>query len=233
MEPKFENPADKAGNPTTPNPPETEQIKKKEEKVPPPPAEDAEVKTEVASPPPPKAAEDLSVKAEMKSPIPPTPPTPPTPPPTPPTMQTPKVEAKVSTPSPMETSQSTVEFNVSDEPAESDFATATQNQLQQVGKQIAELLDRLPDFVGNFYRDYQRPLTVVAGIVAIIITLKLLSGVLDTFNEIPFFEPFFQLIGIIYSGWFIYRYLLNAGSRQELWQIVDDYKAQVFGSKKS
>ncbi|HEY9296811.1 MAG TPA: CAAD domain-containing protein, partial [Phormidium sp.] len=90
----------------------------------------------------------------------------------------------------------------------------------------------LPDSVGNFYRDYQRPLTVVGAIIASIIALKLLSGVLDTFNEIPFFEPFFQLIGISYSTWFIYRYLLNAGSRQELWQIIDDYKAQVFGNKK-
>ena len=229
MEPKFEKPADKAENPTTPSP--LEQIKKKEEKVAAPPDEDVEAKTEVASPPPPTPAESLTVKAEMTPPTPPTPATPPTPPtpPTPtPVMETPKVEVS----SPAEAELPTIEINVSDEPAEPDFTASAQNQLQDIGKQFAELLDRLPDSVGNFYKDYQRPLTVVGGIIAIIIGLKLLSGVLDTFNEIPFFESFFQLIGIIYSGWFIYRYLLNAGSRQELWQIIDDYKAQVFGNKK-
>lgn len=220
MEPQFDKPADKAEPPT---PPEPEQIQKKEVKVPPPPPEDLAVKTETTSVKPPTPAESLNIKAEM------TPPTPPTPPTPEPVMETPKVPTP---PTPeVEVQLPTVEVKVTTEPAEPDF-TAAQSQFQQIGKQIAELLDRLPDSVGNFYRDYQRPLTVVAGIIAIIIGLKVLSGVLDTFNEIPFFEPFFQLIGIIYSGWFIYRYLLNAGTRQELWQIIDDYKAQVFGNKK-
>lgn len=200
MEPQTENP-------TTPTPPETEQIQKKEVKV---------------TPPTPTPAEDLTVKAEM------TPPTPSTPPTPPPTMQTPKVE---TTP-PVEVELPKVEIKVSGLPDEPDFTTTTQSQWQQFGEQISEILDRLPDSVGNFFRDYQRPLTVVGAIIASIIALKVISGLLDTFNEIPFFEPFFQLIGIIYSGWFVYRYLLNAGSRQELWQIIDDYKAQVFGSKK-
>lgn len=220
MEPQFDKPADKAEPPT---PPEPEQIQKKEVKVPSPPPEDLAVKTETTSVKPPTPAESLNIKAEM------TPPTPPTPPTPEPVMETPKVPTP---PTPeVEVQLPTVEVKVTTEPAEPDF-TAAQSQFQQIGKQIAELLDRLPDSVGNFYRDYQRPLTVVAGIIAIIIGLKVLSGVLDTFNEIPFFEPFFQLIGIIYSGWFIYRYLLNAGTRQELWQIIDDYKAQVFGNKK-
>ncbi|WP_084555195.1 CAAD domain-containing protein [[Phormidium ambiguum] IAM M-71] len=221
MEPQFDKPADKAEPPTPPEP-----IKKKEEKVPSPPPEDLAVKTEPTSVKPPTAAESLNIKAEMTPPAPPTPPTPPTPQPV---METPKVPTP---PTPqVEVQLPTVEVKVTTEPAEPDL-TAAQNQVQQIGQQIAELIDRLPDSVGNFYRDYQRPLTVVAGIIAIIIGIKVLSGLLDTFNEIPFFEPFFQLIGIIYSGWFIYRYLLNAGTRQELWQIIDDYKAQVFGNKK-
>ncbi|MFB2881751.1 CAAD domain-containing protein [Floridanema aerugineum] len=215
MEPEAENP-------TTPTPPEIEPIKKKEEKVAPPPPEDVQVKTEVTSPPPSTTTENLTVKAEM------TPPTPPTPPTPSPTMQTPKVE---TTP-PVEVQLPNVEIKVSGSPDEPDFTTTTQTQWQQFGEQISEILDRLPDSVGNFFRDYQRPLTVVGAIIASIIALKVISGLLDTFNEIPFFEPFFQLIGIIYSGWFVYRYLLNAGNRQELWQIIDDYKAQVFGSKK-
>ncbi|XWK88834.1 MAG: CAAD domain-containing protein [Phormidium sp.] len=233
MEPQAENP-------TTPTPPEIEPIKKKEEKVAPPPPEDVQVKTEVTSPPPSTTTENLTLKAEMTSPPPSTttenltlkaemtPPTPPTPPTTSPTMQTPKVE---TTP-PVEVQLPKVEIKVSGEPGEPDFTTTTQSQWQQFGEQISEILDRLPDSVGNFFRDYQRPLTVVGAIIASIIALKVISGLLDTFNEIPFFQPFFQLIGIIYSGWFVYRYLLNAGSRQELWQIIDDYKAQVFGNKK-
>jgi len=183
--------------------------------IPTPPEPEQIQKKEEKVAPSPSPAENLSVKAELTPPTPPTPSTPPTPPPT---METPKVEVKVPTPP-------VIEINVSDE-------SAAETQWQQFGKQISELLDRLPDSVGNFYKDYQRPLTVVGVIIASIIALKVLSGVLDTFNEIPFFESFFQLIGIIYSGWFIYRYLLNAGTRQELWQIIDDYKAQVFGNKK-
>jgi len=39
------------------------------------------------------------------------------------------------------------------------------------------------------------------------------------------------LIGMGYTGWFVYRYLLKASNRQELLTEVDSFKEQVVGKK--
>jgi hypothetical protein len=52
---------------------------------------------------------------------------------------------------------------------------------------------------------------------------------LGAINEIPLLAPTFELIGLIYSGWFLYRYLLKASNRQELFQDINSIKDQVLG----
>jgi hypothetical protein len=43
--------------------------------------------------------------------------------------------------------------------------------------------------------------------------------------------PLFELIGLGYTAWFVYRYLLSAASRQELSQEIQALKNQVFGTE--
>jgi hypothetical protein len=69
--------------------------------------------------------------------------------------------------------------------------------------------------------------------VTSVVAVKVLLAVLDALNDIPLVAPSFELIGIGYSVWFVYRYLLKASSRQELSSEITTLKSQVVGKKTS
>ncbi|NJK69119.1 MAG: glutamate--tRNA ligase [Microcoleus sp. CSU_2_2] len=105
------------------------------------------------------------------------------------------------------------------------------SQTQQIKEQIISILSELPAYIGGFYEQYKSPLTVVGVIIASIISLKVLLGVVDELNDIPLLAPTFELIGIGYTAWFIYRYLLRSSNRQQLGQEIQALKEQIFGKK--
>lgn len=105
------------------------------------------------------------------------------------------------------------------------------NQTQQIKEQIISILSELPAYIGAFYEQYKSPLTVVGLIVASIISLKVLLGIVNELNDIPLLAPTFELIGIGYTVWFVYRYLLRSSNRQQLGQEIQAIKEQVFGKK--
>ncbi len=107
----------------------------------------------------------------------------------------------------------------------------TPSQAQQIKEQVISILSELPAYIGGFYQQYKSPLTVVGLILASIISLKVLLGVVDELNDIPLLAPTFELIGIGYTVWFVYRYLLRSSNRQQLGQEIQAIKEQVFGKK--
>jgi glutamyl-tRNA synthetase len=104
-------------------------------------------------------------------------------------------------------------------------------QWDAIKEQIVSILSDFPEFVGKFYQEYKQPITVIGLIVATVITLKVVLGLVDVINDIPLLSPSFQLIGVAYSGWFIYRYLLRATTRQELSQNVQNLISEILGKK--
>lgn len=116
--------------------------------------------------------------------------------------------------------------------SESSFSSGeTSQQWQQIWDKISGLLGNLPDYVTDFFKEYQRPIITIGLIVAALISVKLVLAILGAVNEIPLLAPIFELIGLVYSGWFIYRYLLRAASRQELIEDINSLKAQVLGKR--
>ncbi|MEG5050815.1 glutamate--tRNA ligase [Microcoleus sp. B13-B6] len=105
------------------------------------------------------------------------------------------------------------------------------SQGQQIKEQIISILSEFPAYIGSFYEQYKSPLTVIGVIVASIVSLKVLLGVIDELNDIPLLAPTFELIGIGYTVWFVYRYLLRSSNRQQLGQEIQALKEQVFGKK--
>ncbi|MFB8795070.1 MAG: CAAD domain-containing protein [Microcoleus sp.] len=103
------------------------------------------------------------------------------------------------------------------------------SQTQQIKEQIISILSELPAYIGGFYEQYKSPLTVVGLIIVSIISLKVLLGVVDELNDIPLLAPTFELIGIGYTAWFVYRYLLRSSNRQQLGQEIQAIKEQIFG----
>lgn len=102
-------------------------------------------------------------------------------------------------------------------------------QVQLVWDKVSRLLGDLPDYVSVFFKRYRRPIVTVGLIIAAIISVKLVLALLDAINDVPLLAPTFELVGLIYSGWFLYRYLLKASNRQELLGDIASIRDQVLG----
>ena len=70
---------------------------------------------------------------------------------------------------------------------------------------------------------------VLLGIASVWLVLSILGAVLTIATSIPVLSPLFELIGVVYTGWFVYRYLLTASQRQELSQKIDTFKHEFIG----
>lgn len=94
---------------------------------------------------------------------------------------------------------------------------------------VSDFLSELPDYLGRFFSDYKQPLLTLLLFTSGIITVKVTLAVLDAINDVPLLSPMFELVGLGYTGWFVYRYLLRASTRQELNSEFKSLKGQVIG----
>ncbi|MBN3880528.1 MULTISPECIES: CAAD domain-containing protein [unclassified Nostoc] len=106
-----------------------------------------------------------------------------------------------------------------------------QDEWVKYGEQISTFLATLPEYLGSFFNQYKQPLVTVGLIVGSIVAVKVLLAILDALNDIPLVAPTFELIGIGYSAWFVYRYLLKASTRKELTSEITTLKSQVVGKQ--
>ncbi|MDF5738377.1 MAG: CAAD domain-containing protein [Nostoc sp.] len=107
----------------------------------------------------------------------------------------------------------------------------SQDEWLKYGEQISTFLATLPEYLGSFFNQYKQPLVTVGLIVGSIVGVKVLLAILDALNDIPLVAPTFELIGIGYSAWFVYRYLLKASTRKELTGEITVLKSQVVGKE--
>lgn len=109
-------------------------------------------------------------------------------------------------------------------------ASETNAQMQQVGAKISNFLDQLPVYLSRFFETYKLPLISLGLIFATIVALRVVFAVVDALNGIPLFSSFFEVIGIAYATWFVYRYLLQASTRQELAAKIQSFKQEIVGN---
>ncbi|HEY9597156.1 MAG TPA: CAAD domain-containing protein [Cyanophyceae cyanobacterium] len=114
--------------------------------------------------------------------------------------------------------------------AESSASDSSTQQWSQLGEQIRVFFQALPGYVTHFFEDYKRPLGTIGIIIGAIIFIKVMLALLDAIDDIPLISPTLELIGIAYTAWFVYRYLLRASNRQELMEEFKSLKNQVLGS---
>jgi hypothetical protein len=60
-----------------------------------------------------------------------------------------------------------------------------------------------------------------------LIVLWASTGLIGAIDKLPFIPSFFEFVGILFSGWFVYRYLLFKPDREELLRLVDEAKAKI------
>lgn len=109
--------------------------------------------------------------------------------------------------------------------------TPSDAQWQRIGAQVSDFLAQLPEYIGRFFNQYKQPIISLGLIFVAIITVKIVLAVIDALNDIPLLQPTFELIGIGYTTWFAYRYLIQASKRQELSGEIEKLKQQVVGSQ--
>jgi hypothetical protein len=112
-------------------------------------------------------------------------------------------------------------------------SNTSSDQWRKIGEQISAFLSELPEYLGQFFSEYQRPLITVGLIVGSFVALKVTLAILDAINDIPLLAPVFELVGIGYTAWFVYRYLLRASNRAELVDEFNGLKRQLFGGRDS
>lgn len=212
VEPTAAKPAEKPPEPTVKPAAQTKPTEKLSEPMVKPAAAQA---SQPPAPAQPKAPEPVTAKATQPSFTPPATPAKPVaaPPPASPVTKT----VTSSQPSVI---QPPVDLSASD---------SSGIDFQTIKVKVVTFLNNLPENTVNFFKYNQKPLISLGLILALLITLKITAGLLDILNEIPLFKPLFEAVGVSYSGWFIYRYLLWSSTRKELWQKVDTAKADILG----
>ena len=89
-----------------------------------------------------------------------------------------------------------------------------------LGRQVSDWLGQLPESLARLWNQYRQALISVALILAAIIALRLVLAVLNAVNGIWLLQETLELVGISYSAWFAWRYLLKKSTRQELSQEI-------------
>ena len=92
-----------------------------------------------------------------------------------------------------------------------------------------DFLTKIYDYIGEFVNDNQKLLVNLLLAFLAIVAVKMTLAILSAINDIPLLSPMFELVGLGYTGWFVYRYLLTKSSRQELVQEFESLKTQVVG----
>lgn len=95
----------------------------------------------------------------------------------------------------------------------------------------SDFLSKLYDYLGEFIADNRKILINLGLLFGAVVAVKLTLAILDAINDIPLLAPLFELVGIGYTGWFVYRYLLKESTRQELVTEFDALKTQVMGNE--
>jgi hypothetical protein len=98
-------------------------------------------------------------------------------------------------------------------------------------KQALDILAELPSLLGQIYAGNKSAVITLGLFFGIIVGVKLSLAILSAINEIPLLAPTFELVGIGYASWFVYRYLLQASTRKELTDEIESFKAEILGNK--
>ncbi|GFR53079.1 hypothetical protein Agub_g15787 [Astrephomene gubernaculifera] len=72
---------------------------------------------------------------------------------------------------------------------------------------------------------------VAAYAAGAVVALWLSSTVVNAINAVPLLPKLMELVGLGYSAWFTYRYLLFKSSREELLKDVSELSKKITGSE--
>ena len=125
------------------------------------------------------------------------------------------------------------QVKVNGEPAASNAPQPDWRPWLLFGEPISEWLAHLPNGVTDFFPANKRPLLLIALILVALVTVKITMELLEAIENIPLLASLFELIGLGYTSWFVYRYLITPARRQELSQEMDSWRESILGTDNS
>jgi CAAD domains of cyanobacterial aminoacyl-tRNA synthetase len=105
---------------------------------------------------------------------------------------------------------------------------------EQIAKQVKDFAAKLIQQMQSSFSVEQKSAVVVVALIVIAIPVIILANkVLNVIDSIPLLEPLLELVGLVYTLWFVYRYLIFAQSRKELVDGITGIKSKIMGDDKS
>ncbi|MBH8572743.1 CAAD domain-containing protein [Nostocaceae cyanobacterium CENA369] len=101
------------------------------------------------------------------------------------------------------------------------------NQISKVSQKVSDFWERLPGNIVNFYHEYKFLIISFTLLVVVVNALKILLAVTGAINSIPLASTIFELIGLSYVIWIIFRYFLKSNTQQEVVNEIDSLKSQI------
>ncbi|MEG5058284.1 isoleucine--tRNA ligase [Microcoleus sp. A2-C5] len=101
---------------------------------------------------------------------------------------------------------------------------------QQLLDESAQFLTDLPEYMGNFFTEYQKAIVTLGLLGSVLLTGRITMAVLDTINQVPMLGELFEVIGFLFTLWFVFRNLLFAENRQEIAAQVELLRLDVAGN---
>merc|ERR1712196_581405 len=98
--------------------------------------------------------------------------------------------------------------------------TETSLDMDQIVKNLGDRWDKVEN----------KTSAILYGMGAIVL-LWLTSTIIGAVNNIPLLPKLMELVGLSYTAWFTYRYLLFKSSRQELVQDIEELKKRMSGDQ--
>ena len=94
---------------------------------------------------------------------------------------------------------------------------------------IAHFIESFPGYFNQALGEYKKPLTTLLVVLLVIVGIAIANGVLSVINSVPFVPSLLEFVGLGYTGWFIWRYLLYAENRQDLTHDYQALKDRILG----
>lgn len=110
------------------------------------------------------------------------------------------------------------------------FEKTEEGTIVKLGHQVVSLLEQLPDQISGFLKKYQQPFTVGAIALISLIVIQLIASITTAIHDFPLLSPLLRLIGLGYTGWFVYQNLIFVDKRQETRQWLTNLKEEIFGN---
>jgi hypothetical protein len=115
------------------------------------------------------------------------------------------------------------------------FSQGSARQFSVVAKASetqAEASEAVSDLLKSLQESWEKvdDKLVVGGLgIAGLIVLWASTGLISAIDKLPLLPGFFEFVGIVFSGWFTYRYLLFKPDREEFLKIIDEAKGKITG----